>query len=131
MRQTIKTFLLVGLMFTLRSAFGFSLLGPIGNGGDAWEVPTIAYGIAGDIGSPKTLGEGYRRNTPVMYYAVDANFLNYFGSNGVVAVDGAFAIMNALTNVDTYNYSDYSSTALFPFDTRGNNPAAGAAGLLD
>ena len=40
--------------------------------------------------APKNIGEEYRRNTPVMYYTFDANFLDYFGSNGVAAVDSAF-----------------------------------------
>jgi hypothetical protein len=68
--------------------------GPIGNGGDAWQSVLTLSGIGGDIMAPKNIGEEYRRNTPVMYYACDANFLDYFGSNGMAAVDGAFAIMN-------------------------------------
>ena len=30
----------------------------------------------------------------MIYYTYDANFLGYFGSNGVATVDSAFAIMN-------------------------------------
>jgi hypothetical protein len=114
----------------VQSAWGFSLLGPLANGGDSWQTATIGYGLPyteyfapggpvnlGDIGGPKNIAEGYRRNTPVIYYTYDANFLNYFGSNGAAASDSAFAIMNQafttnpvtgqyLTNgVDSYSLS--------------------------
>jgi len=96
----------------VQSACGFALLGPLANGGDAWQSAQIGYGLIyteffapggpvnlGDIGGPKNLAEGYRHNTPVIYYAFDANFLGYFGSNGVATVDSAFAIMSrAFTN---------------------------------
>jgi hypothetical protein len=135
MQQMIKKFLWVGLLtFGLPSAYAFSLLGPTGNGGDAWQVPAIGWGNnidIGDVGSAKNLGEEYRRNTPVIYYTYDANFLDYFGSNGVVAVDNATAIMNALSNVDAYNYSDMSAVSQFPFDTRETNFTAGAEELMD
>ena len=45
---------------------------------------------------------------PTVYYAYDVNFLDYFGSNGVVSVDGAFAVMNSLTNVSSYSPSLWS-----------------------
>src|SRR4051812_40443133 len=49
--------------------------------GDSWQTPDIAYNpyIGYDtlqIG-PKNIGEEYRRNTPVMYYTLDANFLDF------------------------------------------------------
>ncbi|MGH7988654.1 MAG: hypothetical protein ACREDS_00460, partial [Limisphaerales bacterium] len=128
----IKKFFWMGLLtFGLPSAYGFSLLGPIANGPDAYQVDSIGYNVGGDIGAPKNLGEEYRRNTPVMYYAYDATFLDYFGSNGVVAIDQAFAVMNALTNVDDYNYTDQSATNQFPFNTTMLNPTAGAENLRD
>jgi hypothetical protein len=135
MQQMIKNFLWMGLLtLGLPSAYAFSLLGPTGNGGDAWQVPAIGWGVnidIGDVGSAKNLGEEYRRNTPVIYYTYDANFLNYFGSNGVVAVDNAVAIMNALSNVDDYDYTDMSEVSQFPFDTREYNGTAGAENLMD
>jgi hypothetical protein len=132
MTRLMKLFLWTGLLvLNLQCAWGFALLGPIANGGDTYQVNTIGYGLDGDIGAPKNLGEEYRRNTPMLYYSYDANFLDYFGSNGIVAVDKAVAIMNALTNVDTYDYADMSETTNFPFDTRGNNATASAENLLD
>ena len=104
------------LMLAMQDAWaqsGFSLLGPTGNGGDGYQTGQLGYPLPGDIGSAKNIGEGYRRNTPVLYYSCPANFSTYFGSNGVAAVDSAFAIMNSLSNVDSYSQSlsefpDYS-----------------------
>jgi len=125
------------LALGLQGAWAFSLGGPIGNNpnpsggagiqGDAWQTAVIGYGLPGDINAPKNLGEEYRRNVPTNYYACDANFLDYFGSNGVAAVDGAFAILNGLTNVDSYS----PSLSEFPLETRHLNYEAQAVGLYD
>lgn len=124
----MKTILLAGaVVFGLQTAWAFSLGGPIANGGDAWQVTTIGYGLPGDLNAPKNLGEEYRRNTPTMYYAYDETFLDYFGSNGVVAVDGAFTLLNSLTNVSSYS-TDLSE---FPLDSRHINYQAQALGILD
>ncbi len=144
----IKSFLWVGLLaLGLQGAWAYSLGGPIGNDpfpngfikGDAWQVAVIGYGIDGDLNAPKNLGEEYRRSLPVMYYACNANFLDYFGSNGVAAVDGAFTLLNnAFTNnpltgqyltngVDSYS-PDLSE---FPLESRHVNYQARALGLVD
>ncbi len=104
------------LLAGVQAGWSFALLGPIGFGGDSWQTTTIGYGLIyteegipggpvflGDIGAPKNFGEGYRRNTPTLYYAYDANFLDFFGSDGATAIDGAFAVMNSLTNVSSYS----------------------------
>jgi hypothetical protein len=138
MQQLIKRFSWIGLLaLGLQGAWAFSLGGPIGNNpnpsggagiqGDAWQTAVIGYGLPGDINAPKNLGEEYRRNVPTNYYACDANFLDYFGSNGVAAVDGAFAILNGLTNVDSYS----PSLSEFPLETRHLNYEAQALGLYD
>ena len=69
----------------LPSALAFSTGGPMANTSDAWQVIDLGYDIPlrGDIMAPKNIGEDYRRNTPVLYYAFDENFLDYFASNGV------------------------------------------------
>ena len=90
------------------------MLGPVANGGDAWQVTLIGYNplttdtavpwlTDGLLAGPKNLGEGYRRNTPVMYYTFDPSFGDYFGSSGELAVEQAFDILNSLTNVDSYS----------------------------
>ena len=124
----------------LQSSWGFALLGPLANGGDSWQSPVIGYGYAytdfglpggpvylGDIGGPKNIGEEYRRNVPVLYYAYNANFLGFFGSNGVAAADSAAATLNALTNVDSYS-PDLSE---FPLQSMHSNPQATALYLTD
>jgi hypothetical protein len=129
MRQVIKTILLATTVTfgLLHSAGAYSLGGPIGNGGDSWQQPIIGYGLGGDLNAPKNLGEEYRRNIPVMYYAYDANFLDYFGSNGIVAVDSAFTILNNLTNVSSYS----ANLSEFPTSSRHINYQAQALGLYD
>ena len=153
MRQLIKRFLWVVLLATgVQASWGFALLGPIANGGDSWQTAAIGYdepyidesGILTtgsgqvvllpggpvflqDIGGPKNIGEGYRRNAGTIYYAYDANFLGFFGSNGAVSVDGAFDIMNSLTNVDSYT-NDLSN---FPLGSQQFNYTAQSLFLTD
>ena len=114
------------------------MLGPVANGGDAWQVTLIGYNplttdtavpwlTDGLLAGPKNLGEGYRRNTPVMYYTFDPSFGDYFGSSGELAVEQAFDILNSLTNVDSY--SAYLSE--FPLNSESENYTANGLGLLD
>jgi hypothetical protein len=123
------------LALGLQTAWGFSLIGPLSAspGGQAWQIPTIGYGLAGDLGTPRNLAEEYRRTTPVMYYACDASFLDYFGSNGAVAIDQTFNILNGvLTNgVDSYDYTSQTSTNRFPFETAVENINAAALNMYD
>ena len=113
------------LAFGLQRAFGFSLNGPANV---PWQTPTIGYNIYGyDIGGPHLLGEEYRWNTPTIYYAYDANFLDYFGSNGVVAVDQAVAVLNGLTNFSLYSQSLYE----VPLEARRVNYSAEQLHLFD
>lgn len=86
------------------AAWGYALIGSF----PSWQTSALGYNLAAtaatnapggpvnlsDLGGPMQLGEGYRRNALTYYYAYDANFLGFFGSNGVVAVDSAFNVMN-------------------------------------
>lgn len=99
----------------------FSLLGPY----EPWMVPEIGYAKAGDIGGPKNLGEEYRWNVPVLTYAFDASFLDYFGSNGVAAVESAINVLNSLPPVSALSVSNY------PLESTSYNYQAQAQGLLD
>ena len=120
------------LVLGAQAAWGFALLGPDaqygGNPagfGDSWQTETIGFDPNteldnGESTGPKNIGEGYRQNKPVLFYAYDANFLGFFGSgsNGVEPVDQAFAIMNAVfTNNPTgmTNGLDGYSSALVEF----------------
>lgn len=113
------------LVVGLQPVLGFSLLKPFN---EAWQTTTIGYNIPwmADIGGPANFDEGYRWNTPTNYYAVDQTFTDFFGSNGVVAVEQAFALLNnTLTNL--------SGTDLNEIPTEGNriNQRAAALSLLD
>ena len=85
------------------TAHAFSLLGPY----DTWMQPTNGFRQPGDIGGPMNLGEEYRWNVPVLTYSFDASFLDYFGSNGVFAVEQAIQMLNNLppaSQLDPANY---------------------------
>jgi len=118
---------LAALVLGFESARGFSLQGPIGATADPWQVGNIGYNLPYDIGGPKNLGEEYRWNTPLIYYAFDQNFLDYFGTNGVAAVEQAIAILNGLTNFSKYS-TDLSE---FPLESQRINNRAQALHLLD
>jgi hypothetical protein len=128
MQLMIKRFLSVLLLASaLQTSWAFSPGGPIGNGGDSWQQPVIGYGLPGDLNAPKNIGEEYRRNTPLMYYTFDANFLEFFGPQGATSVDNAYAILNSLTNVDAYS----KQLSEFSLETRNINYQAQALGLMD
>jgi hypothetical protein len=131
MLQSIKRFWWVALLAVgVQPAWGFSLVGPLpasATAPDGWQQPEIGYGPPTSLEAPKNIGEEYRRNIPVMYYSFDANFQDFFGSNGVAAVQSSFAILNGLTNVSSYS-PDLSE---FPLETRHVNYQAQALGLLD
>ncbi len=83
---------LISVLFFSPTCFGFSLLGPYAE----WMRATNGYHKFGDIGGPMDIGQGYRWNVPVVTYAFDQSFIDFFGSNGVAAVEEAIAILNGL-----------------------------------
>ncbi len=110
-------FLAVAFFLTLPSAWGFALIGPVGNGGDAWQTAALGYGPNNfDYGAPKDIYEEYRPVVPVMYYACDATFLTYYGYTGLTNVDAAFGILNGfmygLTNTPLFLYTPTSGITL-------------------
>jgi hypothetical protein len=97
----------------------FVLLGP---NNEDYQDPVIGFNPNINLGDdletgPKALGEEYRRNTPYLFYSFDQNFLEYFGSNGVVAVETAMAILNSLTDGSNTNYAGISVTNLSQYST--------------
>ena len=151
MRRLIITSLcLVLLALNWQQARGFALLGPFENypglnasNSDVFQTTTIGYqgSVNGDIGNPKNVGQGYRRNIPVMYYSYGPSFSgedgqqggNFFGLQGQQAVDSAFAILNsAFTNNAVGSLDGYSSNLVeFPFNSQGINYTAESLGLTD
>ena len=105
-------------------ALAFSFPGPIN---EAYQVPLIGYNLPGDNNAPKQLGEEYRHNTPVMYYTIDAPFLDYFGSNGIAAIDAAFALFNVVPPASQMS----SNLSEFPLETLRPNFEAAALYLSD
>ncbi|MGC8744196.1 MAG: hypothetical protein ACP5T0_09995 [Verrucomicrobiia bacterium] len=103
--------------------YAFSLLGPF----DTWQAANIGYQLPGDIGGPMNLGEEYRWDVPVVVYAYDESFLNYFGQRGTEEIDKAFAILNSLPPVSQMS----SNLAEFPLEARRINYAAQAMGIID
>lgn len=138
MRPVIKTILLTAVVGCglLPSAGAYSLGGPIANGPDSWQIQALGYDEPGDENAPKNLGQEFRRNTPVMFYTYDQNFGDYFGSDGIAAVDSAFTVLNlTFTNSPTgpvRGLDGYSANLdEFPLETRDVNFTAQALGILD
>ena len=85
---------------------------------------TLTDGSSGSLSQTvvNNLGEEYRWNSPVLTYSYDESFLNYFGSNGVVAVEKAFDILNSIppaSSIKTsYPPSSSSENNLWNYPTR-------------
>lgn len=67
----------------------------------------------------------YRWNVPVVTYGFDQSFLDYFGTNGVAAVERAIQILNDLPPASQIVLTNY------PFGSTQINYQAQALGLLD
>lgn len=112
-------------MLAAGTAFAFSLRGPT----DTWQTANIGYGVtaADDFGGPMNLGEEYRLNVPILTYGFDSTFLNYFGSNGIAAVDAAFKILNDIPHVSQMS----ASLGEFTRNSKLKNYRAESLGIQD
>ena len=83
------------------------------------------------------LGEEYRWNTPLLTYAYDESFLNYFGKDGVDAIEEAIKMLNTIPPVSTiktnYPPTNRQETNIWNFPTRPDryHARADSVGLLD
>jgi hypothetical protein len=119
MRHLTRTLLILVAAFGLATkAPAFSLMGPFAS----WQATAIGYNLAGDIGGPMNLGEEYRLTVPVLTYGFDATFLNFFGSNGVVAINSAMAILNTIPAASAMS----ANLAEFPVQAIGPQNATAA-----
>ena len=94
----------------------------------------LDYAAPGDIGGPMRVNEGYRWNIPTITYAFDQTFINYFGPDGMRAVNQAIAVFNNLPSVDqirTDGFSFFVNGEIVPTRTTLSNPLARDIGLLD
>ncbi len=85
----------------------FSLLGPYAS----WMDEAKGFRQPGEIGGPMNLNEGYRWNTPMITYGFERSFVDYFGSNGVAAVEAAIQMLNQLPAAAQINVTNYPSEA--------------------
>lgn len=101
----------------------FALLGPF----QPWMQTTngVINVYYGDIGGPMCISNGYRWNVPVLTYGFDQSFLNFFGTNGVVAVGNAIQILNSLPPASQIVLTNY------PFESQNVNSAVEAQSLYD
>jgi len=94
-KSTLKLFAAI-VVLSLVSAVavrGFSLLGPL----EDWQVERVGYGpTLGDIGGPKNPQGFYRINVPVLTYAYDPSFIQYFGTNAIASLETMMQFMNNL-----------------------------------
>jgi hypothetical protein len=102
-------------------AHAFSLLGPY----ESWIEQTNGFHQLGDIGGPMDIGSGYRWNVPEVTYGFDQSFLDFFGTNGVVAVENAIQILNNLPPASQIVFTNY------PLNSLAVNYTATAQNLLD
>ena len=95
------------LNFSKRTVLAAGLLFAGASGAHAF---TLANGTNRVV--VNNLGEEYRWNSPVITYTYDESFLNYFGSNGVVAIEKAMGILNAIPPASTIatNYPPSSAS---------------------
>jgi hypothetical protein len=119
-KLTVTLALLGGSLLPARA---FSLLGTY----ETWQVAGLGYQQRGDIGGPMALGNGYRWNVPIITYAFDRQFMNYFGQRGVQEVEKAIQILNSLPAVSAMS----TNLTEFPLDAKRVNHQAAALRILD
>ena len=108
----------------------FSLLGPL----EGWQVERVGMDLAGDIGGPKNPLGLYRINVPVVTYAYDPSFIQFFGTNGIAALESMIKFMNDLppmSRITNDGVNLYVNGLPVPMDSMFPNFEAGALGLFD
>lgn len=113
--------IVLALLLTTNFCQAFSLLGPYA----VWMDEAKGFKQPGEIGGPMNLNEGYRWNIPVVTYGFERSFLDYFGSNGLAAVEAAIQMLNQLPVAAQLNVTNYTTE---PWRV---NYRASALGLVD
>ena len=124
LRHITKICCLSLLVAGTQRASAFSLIGNF----ETWQQPVVSFRIDTQLGGSRNLGDEYRINLPVITYGFTSAFLDYFGSNGVSAVDQAFKILNDLPAVSkaTTNLTEFLTD-----DAQRTVESAAALNLLD
>lgn len=116
---------------TCAAAQAFSLLGPWATWQTTdlgYQIDTVDDSIDWDAGGPMNLKEGYRWNIPVMTYAFDKSFMDYYGEKGVEEVERAVATIN---DTFAHMYKDDNYLDTIPTGVARYNYRASALGLVD
>jgi hypothetical protein len=108
------------LVSTVESG-AFALLGPV----QSWMQTTNDVIVSGDIGGPMCISNEYRWNVPMVTYGFDKSFLDFFGSNGVAAVESVIQTLNDLPTASQIVPANY------PFDSQRVNFEAQALSIYD
>jgi hypothetical protein len=109
--------------FSALNVRAFSLIGPF----EPWMTTTNGFypSDEDEIGGPMCISNEYRWNVPVVTYGFDKSFLDYFGSNGVAAVESAISVLNNLPPASQNDPSNYDTDATY------YNYTAQSQGLID
>ena len=122
----------VGLS-TAEKAEAFVLIGQMS--GAELAAGGMDFNYTDDLGGPKDLKRFYRWNIPMLTYAFDASFMQYFGLEGRDAVKEAFSVVNDF--FDNEEYSGMSALDLTQHGFRSNyntywiNQTAENNGIID
>ena len=119
----------------------FVLLGPVAaeerNLSFTGSTQVQSANISDDLGGPKQLDEFYRWNTPNLTYDFDQSFVQFFGAEGIDAVDQALRVINDFFIPEDGSYRGVSSLNLAKHGFGGNfntawlNATAANENLLD
>ena len=96
---------MVGFL-TAQKANAFVLIGQMDANATADPATGVDFNYTDDLGGPKDLKRFFRWNIPVLTYAFDASFMQYFGLEGREAVTEAFTAVN-----DFFSNEDYDGVS--------------------
>jgi hypothetical protein len=120
MQRLFRKLIILGTAALMAAnASAFSLMGPFAS----WQAGTIGYNLPGDVGGPMNLSEDYRFTVPFLTYGYDTTFLNFFGSNGVVAVEAAMTLLNTVpaASAMSANLAEFPLQAVGPANATAAN----------
>lgn len=123
MNFRLLAFVTLALLMGSPKAHGFALNGPPDA---AYQAAALNYDT---VEAPQVIGEEYRWNIPILTYGFDSAFINYFGTNGIRAIESAFRQLNDMPPISLV--TDQVLTNTFPLNSMGNNPAAKALFITD
>lgn len=95
------------LLASTSDTFGFVMIGlPDGN---STAGNGVDFNITDDLGGPKELKTFFRWNMPYLTYSFDLSFVQYFGIEGMEAVNDAFRVINDFFIPEDGSYSGVST----------------------